>query len=422
MALNNINPNLGGRGNQPGIVGRGSSLARQDAQKEVATPSKSSSPNLKGCAPQSRVVRKGSSHSALVNPNRCAATSNSADQIESDIQTNAVGRRRGLRADANPIPVASPPSNLADQELDDAHAANVSQGEVGMRPLSKPENTSPPNSACLNPNDNLGSRASGEDGLPTTANQSANTILEIVELWRQRQDWARAQQRLWLQSGAICRRFCSNDKVAGEKLLQQIRKGDASNPVAVAIAPLLGAMDLLQPNIDRTEAALVKQAQHLPVAPWCAKVRGIGINGIRLASIVGECGDIGKYKSVAALWKRMGLAVIDGERQRKCLDKELALIHGYNPQRRAVAYGIGDNLLRSQKPTDPYRQAYDYRVAHTKNTHSGWYETATGKSKHGHMDAMRYMTKRFLRDFYNAWREAERGRLDSVDPQLPASP
>src|SRR5262249_18571796 len=51
------------------------------------------------------------------------------------------------------------------------------------------------------------------------------------------------------------------------------------------------------------------------------------------------------YRSHRGLWKRMGLAVIAGERQRKQLSKVAADVHNYPPARRSVMWNVGQALI-----------------------------------------------------------------------------
>ena len=67
-------------------------------------------------------------------------------------------------------------------------------------------------------------------------------------------------------------------------------------------------------------------AKALPVASFVEETRGFGYLG--LAQIVAEAGDLSNYANPAKLWKRFGLAVIDGRAQRRVADKELAIVHG----------------------------------------------------------------------------------------------
>ena len=115
----------------------------------------------------------------------------------------------------------------------------------------------------------------------------------------------------------------------------------------VAIMPLLAASEPLERQRAVYEKELTKLGKELPIAHMADRIKGV--NTKTLAVIVGECGDLSAYeKGIAGIWKRAGLAVIDGERQRKKASKEEALIHGYSPSRRSVFWNIGDALLKSQ--------------------------------------------------------------------------
>jgi hypothetical protein len=111
----------------------------------------------------------------------------------------------------------------------------------------------------------------------------------------------------------------------------------------------------------KAETALARSAKELPVYPWAKAVRGFGERG--LAIIVAEAAGfdevpagsgklrrrlIGDYRSLKGLYKRMGLAVIDGLRQRKMLSKEEADKQRYAPERRSECWVLADSLLRAQ--------------------------------------------------------------------------
>lgn len=206
----------------------------------------------------------------------------------------------------------------------------------------------------------------GDDGghlRIVTPSASAAVIAEITQLWRMRQRWHRAEKSLILQGKAICRSFLAIDdlhsenekarekaqtavKVAANKLFDSARAGEAVDPnVAVAIAPFLMSIDAtFEPQRAALERRLRKLAEALPIwKSWGADIRGFG--ALSLAAIVGEAGDVGSFSNPAKLWKRMGLAVIGGERQRKKSGAEDALAHGFNPSRRAVMWNIGGGLI-----------------------------------------------------------------------------
>jgi len=239
-------------------------------------------------------------------------------------------------------------------------------------------------------------------------------ILQIEQLWRQRQDWLRAYNRLLLQAGAICRRYEAGDKRAAAALLKKLVKGTVEHPAAMAVAPLLIAMEQLEPHLQRAEQGAITLARKLPIATWCKTVRGVGVDGVALASIVGEAGDVTRFRTVSCFWKRMGLAVIGGERQRRCKEVEKALEHGFNPRRRAQMWVMSDSLFKGQRKTGPYREVYDKRRAHTAAAHPDWTKA------HSHNDAVRIMSKQFLCDFYVAWMQAAPFELKPLKGMPPA--
>ncbi|MDF3606524.1 hypothetical protein PE067_10470 [Paracoccus sp. DMF-8] len=110
------------------------------------------------------------------------------------------------------------------------------------------------------------------------------------------------------------------------------------------LLPFLATAEIFG-NLVTSAKRIEKLAKQLPIAPWVASVRGLGWGSV--AAIVGEAGDLSQYPSVAGVWKRLGLAVFDGSRQRKCADAELALMHGYNPERRSVVWNMADSLAQA---------------------------------------------------------------------------
>lgn len=225
-------------------------------------------------------------------------------------------------------------------------------------------------------------------------------VATIVETWRARTDMVRAQQKLTLQVKAIGRRFTGGDKDAAQKLYAAHAKGDGHPGFALATAPLYAARLPLEEARKGYEKTLAKLGKQLPIAHMADQIRGI--NHTTLATIVGECGNLSEYKSVAAVWKRAGLAVIDGGRQRR-IAGEAALVHGYAPERRSVLWNVGAALFKAQSTgaePGPYRLLYDERKA---------MELAKGLTAgHAHNRALRHITKRLLRDLTVEWRRVSR--------------
>lgn len=209
-------------------------------------------------------------------------------------------------------------------------------------------------------------------------------------------------------------------------------------PAPAFLAPLvLANMLARQPWDDerkKVERQMEQLARQLPVWTFVEGIKGLGAKG--LAIIVGEAGiPIGDYRTVSGLWKRMGLAVINGERQRKKSDPGEAAEHGYSPKRRAEVWALcSDALFRAQwrgardedggdpaksdkpvvTPAHPiglYGEVYARRRAHTEPRILATDNLAAsdpGKwtKARCHNDARRIMTKALLADLWVEWRRA----------------
>lgn len=190
-----------------------------------------------------------------------------------------------------------------------------------------------------------------------------------------------------------------------------------------------------------------KLAETLPIwSEFGEPIKGFGARS--LAVVLAETGDLSNYANPGKVWKRMGLAVMDGVRQgglRKNAAAEEWIAHGYSAKRRSQMYVIGDTLIKNQSE---YRELYLERLAiehakaiadglipatSTKATVESWEArglpplTKVSKidpAKHrgaGHMAhrAQRYMEKRLLRNLWQAWRKAA-SRLEPTD-RVPSS-
>lgn len=236
----------------------------------------------------------------------------------------------------------------------------------------------------------------------------APIIDTIRELHRQRQDMHRAEKSLTLQIRAICRRLCAGDKGEADKLYKAM-DGKGEHPQAmiasVLTEPFKQARAILEGNRKQIEKHMDKAAKALPIWPWVEAIPGFGAGS--LAAVIGEAGDLSGYATHSKLWKRLGLAVIDGGRQRRVSGAD-AIVHGYSPSRRSVVWNIGQCVFKAQsqrvdketgevkKEAGSYRKIYDAR----KEYELGRVETKA----HAHNRATRYMEKRLMRDLWRAWR------------------
>lgn len=180
-------------------------------------------------------------------------------------------------------------------------------------------------------------------------------------------------------------------------------------PIIINSATSRIAWDNHRRNVEKRMEAL---ARSLPAHAWAKGVAGFGNLG--LAIIVGEVGNQGaptlpglsNYATKERVWKRLGLAVISGERQQKRTNIEQALEHGYNPRRRAEIWTIADSMFKHQwhgakdnepaGPAGPYGVVYARRKAHTEGRE--WSLARRDK------DARRIMTKALTEDLWRVWR------------------
>lgn len=173
--------------------------------------------------------------------------------------------------------------------------------------------------------------------------------------------------------------------------------------VAKLYPAFFAAAEALKAQRKVEEKALVKATERLPIMAWASKVRGLGT--LSVATLIGEAVDPGRYNTPSKLWKRYGLAVIDGRAQRRVKDAEQALEHGYNAERRAAIYVIGENLIRVG---NKYARAiYDERKAIelAKTDANGQPITKA----HAHKRALRIIQKRLALAFWLAWRQTAAG-------------
>jgi hypothetical protein len=187
--------------------------------------------------------------------------------------------------------------------------------------------------------------------------------------------------------------------------------------------------DRLRANIESQMAATARQ---LDIWPWIRNVRGVAELG--LAVIIAEAGDVASYSGPAKLWKRLGLACVDGIRQGR-VPPGLSREHraeewkrrGYNPARRAEIWAfLDDTMFRAQwrgdrdedgrqpaktgKPVavpahaiGPFGQVYGERKA--------WNLARGLAPRHADNEARRFMAKRFVRDLWIARRDLAIKRL-----------
>lgn len=220
-------------------------------------------------------------------------------------------------------------------------------------------------------------------------------IEEIREQWRRRQIWHRAEKSLTLQAKACCRRLVEGDKIKANALLKAAYTqcdGELAEVAFAATFPLVEAGKSVELHRKAVEKRLIKLASQLPIAGFIMNLRGVGL--LSLAGIIGEAGDLSAYGNPAKLWKRMGMGLVDGERQRRVCDAEAAIKHGYSPSRRSHMWNIGSCIIKAGGPLkDLYVERKEYELT----------KPETASKLHAHRKAQRYVEKRLLRDMWCEW-------------------
>jgi len=263
---------------------------------------------------------------------------------------------------------------------------------------------------------------------------AVSELIDLIQMqWRMRQSWLKAEVALTLQVKAWCRRAAhqGDKKEADVIYAAMFCKGEhpAAHDALSATFPLIDARTGIEEKRKIIEKELAKLAKKLPVSPYVATVKGFSING--LVAIVGEAGDIGMYRSPAALWKRMGLAPRDGKaastwRRTGGLTAEDWSDYGYNPRRRSVMFVVGQSLIGAMghgpRPLAgediAYREDWSplqklfverLRIEAAKDSEMRLKDTKEGKESykaHASNRAQRFVEKRFLKELWQAWRSA----------------
>lgn len=237
-------------------------------------------------------------------------------------------------------------------------------------------------------------------------------------------------------------------------------RGCALPSVASDLAVIARSIEPLTKARHECELAMKRLMRKLPIwEQWAKGVRGLGELGC--AVILAETGNLGNYATRERVWKRLGLAPLNGKamstwRKEGGLTADDWTAAGYSPRRRAEIFScVGDPLFRQQTMVvGPYRQAYDtYKAKQTALNEAGAFaEQAAGIVKaakkagraplkvnaegrltpiHIHNRATRFMTKELIRDLWSEWRRASSAvitthRLPAADysslEERPANP
>lgn len=221
---------------------------------------------------------------------------------------------------------------------------------------------------------------------------------EIIAFGRQRKPLFRYELKLGQTIGAIRRGLSMNET--------RDRAATRASPVVApefAVIHLIEARKAIHPHRMAMERAMRSRARKLPVYAWVK--RTLGISDLGLALIVACAGNLSLYATVSKLWKRMGLAVINGEAQGRRNDPNEAALHAFSPYRRAVMAAAADGMVQSMNPD--YRAIYLARKAKARAEHPDW--PAWKVDNYG----KRIVAKELLKQLWVAWRDADQPMVDS---------
>lgn len=183
-------------------------------------------------------------------------------------------------------------------------------------------------------------------------------------------------------------------------------------PILHRLLPIARVLFAARRPIDEARAGYEKEMKaevvNFPqaVQDHIENTPGLGAPGV--AILIGETGTLSGYTTPAKVWKRLGVAVINGERQGLGLtgDAVKAKAHGYNKARRAVLFNVGDSLLKTQlrkdesgttTATGAYGLLYLAEKERQKTINPGLRPIVY------HRRAQRKMEKRLLLDLWKAW-------------------
>lgn len=130
--------------------------------------------------------------------------------------------------------------------------------------------------------------------------------------------------------------------------------------------------------------------QDHPIYSELVSVKGVGPQlAAKLLALI----DIERADTISALWRFAGLAVIDGEREKRVKGEKAH----YSTRLKTAMYQVASSFLIHDSP---YREVYD-RARRDYESRDGWTKL------HQHYAALRKMEKMFLSHLWLRWRSLE---------------
>lgn len=231
-----------------------------------------------------------------------------------------------------------------------------------------------------------------------------NTIEEVQDAHRKREDLMKS-------------RIMINNRVKAIK--RTVREGE---DFEILTQHLSDSMKHIEAQENGYTKLMAQIAVNLPHYEWFTSFEGL--NSKSYASIIAETGDLRNYPAPAKVWKRMGLAVDNGEAEKNTKKGQNT---GYSKHRRAVMFRVSNAVVYKK---GYYRQVYDERkqeeIRRNENGENAEYvrqhrenllnafKSAENQRKIKNnmlpasiidLRAQRYMSKKLLKHIWEHWNE-----------------
>ena len=297
-------------------------------------------------------------------------------------------------------------------------------------------------------------RSSPSTAAPHGLDATHEMLNQIRESARVYEHLTRADVRLQLHIESIKRRL-ANGKTKKQRMEAGHSACDTHGAGASPAAEEVGLppVDIHEPYADPSSAAnytigfleaareplvngkidqghnIEAHVKRLPIVKWIQGdpiAKGLGL--LSAGRIIGAChtltGNVLDAPNPAKVWRRMGLAVFNGQAARRikgrtAADKKMAERIGYSPARRSLMHQVGELILRAQGPGkkvkrrtghlyDLYTTRKAFELTKIQPGQLMGESKTTGQPVDlrlvvAHKRALRYIEKRLLREMWRAW-------------------
>ena len=182
-----------------------------------------------------------------------------------------------------------------------------------------------------------------------TRQESANRIRTIVRNTLEKEDFREVETKKTKDERAYGKEW--NDKEVLKKIAAAEKQDQITEAEVKYLYNLMATKKKLKSFENDYHKEIIKQVKEEPIyEEYLLKIRGVAeLTAANLISYLGYCEN---FDTISKLWRYCGLAVIDGNAERR---KKGEKIH-YNPKLKTLMYKISDCFI---KQGDKYRQLYD---------------------------------------------------------------